>query len=202
MRKRRIWIGGIGAIVFAAAAIATGTLLFDQDLTPTAYAARATAGDAKKSGPPAFHDRVFVVGWSLAGGFGTQAELGFDAPLALVLDQMIKPKHEPVAARIGGAFYRSPVESAKLQLTDAYRANPTMLVAIDFPFWFVYGSAKNENERLTRLETCLEWLDRFPKIPIVVGTCPSLESGGGFIQSIFLDVEKEDRKSTRLNSSH
>lgn len=137
---------------------------------------------------PAFSDRVFVVGWSLAGGFGTSRELGFDAPLALAIEQMIRRPHTPVQSSVGGAFFSNPAASGKKQLERARAAQATALVAIDFPFWYVYGMALSNARRTERLKECLELLDGFKDIPVVVGTCPTLKASGNALADFVVRV--------------
>jgi hypothetical protein len=70
-------------------------------------------------------------------------------------------------------FFLDPVAVGDLCLANADLQRPTLVVALDFVFWFGYGEVASEAQRLERLELGLEMLERF-ECPIVVGDLPDL----------------------------
>jgi len=69
-------------------------------------------------------------------------------------------------------FFLDPVEHGTRLANQALDSKPTLLVALDFLFWFGYGWTQ-EDQRLQRLELGLELLDQFP-CPIVIADFPDL----------------------------
>jgi hypothetical protein len=70
-------------------------------------------------------------------------------------------------------FFRDPVEYGTRYARAAQAQEPTLVVAIDFLFWFGYGFTMNEDTRLKQLETGLSLLDPFD-CPVLVGDFPNL----------------------------
>jgi len=119
-------------------------------------------------------DRVVLIGASLTGGFGM--DVAFDE----VFEATIARDHGPLAAKSNLLFYLGPGPEGGAQAAFAAEANPTLLVAIDFLFWFGYGMTNAEGEflgteeqRLQLLEHGLGLLERFD-CPIVVGDFPDM----------------------------
>lgn len=119
-------------------------------------------------------ERVVVIGSSLSGGFGL--DVTFDE----VLTTMLAPEHELAGAKSNVLFYLAPLDEGRAQIEYALERDPTLLVAVDFLFWFGYGAATldgrmliADSQRLDMLETGLALLGRFD-CPIVVGDFPDM----------------------------
>lgn len=166
------------------------------------FAALSVAG--QESRPAAWHDRVAVIGWSLALGFGTDQEFGANVPLSLVLDQMIAAPHTAVSVDAGGDFFGDALGSGAKQIDAARKKKPTAVVAVDFPFWFLYGMSLTDRQRLDRLDRGLKLLDQFGSIPIVIGDVPDLDgeqSGLFSTQGVFrLDGSLLDAAGIRIRA--
>lgn len=118
-------------------------------------------------------DRVVVIGASVSAGFGLDGELGTRTSLADIVEQSIVIPHHPVQNRSGEMFFMSPEASGKRFAEGAGEDKASLIVGIDFLFWFGYGVLSEESKRLDRLEKGLALLDSF-ECPIVVGDFPNM----------------------------
>lgn len=84
-------------------------------------------------------------------------------------------------------FFANPGGTGRSALERALDRRATLVVGVDFLFWYVYGAddgrggrLENEAARLDKLELGLAQLDRIPKeTPIVLGDLPNMESAVG-----------------------
>lgn len=136
--------------------------------------ARADAAQA-----PSAVERVVVVGASLSAGFGT------DRSFASVLDASLRGPHQAPLGLGDELFFTSPLQIGPRQVSTAQDAEPTLVVAIDFLFWFGYGTTdaqggaiELESERLELLERGLEILADI-ECPLVVGDFPDMSAAVG-----------------------
>lgn len=118
-------------------------------------------------------DRVVLIGASVTAGFGLPDELNAKATLATFLDAAIAAPHRPGESFGSSMLFLKPVELGTEQLDEALAAKPTLVVAIDFPFWFGYGAWRGEQGRLEALERGLALLERFEG-PLLVGDFPDM----------------------------
>ena len=137
-------------------------------------------------------EEVVVLGASASAGFGVRItadhpsgtpvarELNLAAVLEVVLPERTRLRSESTAF-----FFASPLETGKRQITAAIEAKPTLVVAIDYLFWFGYGVAGGEDpqdeeaRRLARLERGLAELERLGDVPIVLGDLPDMSDSVG-----------------------
>jgi hypothetical protein len=138
------------------------------------------AGPAKEPAPgPSRLARVVVMGASLSAGFG--AERPFVDVLAASLSA---PQPRPLD--LGDElFFTSPISIGTRQVGAALDAEPTLVVAIDFLFWFGYGTMdaqggaiELESERLALLERGLGLLEEL-ECPLLVGDFPDMSAAVG-----------------------
>lgn len=126
-------------------------------------------------------ERIVLVGSSSTAGFGVMSAGGAGARLADFIDAAIDPEHRVALDEGDAMLFLNPEPLGALQIQRAHAADPTLLVAIDFPFWFFYGQGASTAERLERLEGGLELLDGFT-CDIVVGDLPyMIKAAGGMI---------------------
>jgi hypothetical protein len=76
----------------------------------------------------------------------------------------------------------SPVAAGRQQIEDALKTKPTLVVGIDFLFWFCYGRGIEEAQRLPRLEKGLQLLDQI-KCPLIIGDIPDASAAIGHVLS-------------------
>ena len=67
--------------------------------------------------------------------------------------------HEPVQNFGDRLFFVQPEAAGRYQIEQALKAKPTLLVGIDFLFWFCYGDGSTDKDRLQRFEKGLKLLE-------------------------------------------
>jgi hypothetical protein len=124
-------------------------------------------------------DRMVVIGASMAAGFGASRNL------AEVFEATIRTPHKTVMGLGDVLFFTSPHASGARQVEAALDLEPTLVVGIDFLFWFGYGNLdaqggpiERDSERLELLEAGLALLERIP-CPLVVGDFPDMSGAVG-----------------------
>jgi len=122
---------------------------------------------------PALFDRVAIVGASASAGFGLRLQL--DDVLVAALDGA---QGEVLDAADEGLFL-SPLGRGRRAVDEALAFEPTLVLALDFPFWFAYGG-RPDRERAAFLTQGLEQLDRF-SCPVIVGGIPDMGDAVGIM---------------------
>lgn len=109
--------------------------------------------------------RVMVIGASFSAGFG------HDLPLSKALEEAIQlpGEYESLASSL---FFRSPYRGALSQLDRVHEGEATMVIALDYLFWFAYGKRSFER-RVELLLKGLQLLDTYGG-PIWVGNLPDM----------------------------
>jgi hypothetical protein len=171
--------------------LSTGALAVLLSLPSAIFCA---AGDAPPNVP--IFKRIAVVGASVSGGFGLPAEVGAPVVLGDALHAAVRGGHDPVLSAAESLFFLSPTAAAENTMTKVLPRQPTLVVAVDFLFWFGYGRVAREEERLGRLETGLAYLDRF-SCPCVVGDIPDMSAAVGKMLAASQVPKKETLR--RLN---
>ncbi len=120
---------------------------------------------------PALLERVCVVGASVSDGFGLNVELGLRLDFGDVLEAAFaQPGEVDTFATMW--FFRDPLGTGQEQQASALELEPTLVVAVDYLFWFGYGYL-SEERRGERLEQGLALLDSFD-CPLLVGDLPDM----------------------------
>lgn len=109
--------------------------------------------------------RVGVLGASASAGFGTSV------PFADALRQAFRVPHEAYDVS-SSAHYLRPLDIGRVQVEALKARGVTVVVAVDFLFWFAYG-AKPDAQRREELQIGLAMLDEF-SVPIFVGDLPDV----------------------------
>ena len=123
--------------------------------------------------PPVL-ERIVVAGASVSGGFGLHRDVGGPLTFGQVLDAAITAPHGVVANRADLLFSRAPDGVGRLMMDSVIAARPTLVVAIDFLFWFGYGDLPEE-KRLARLERGFALLEEL-ECPVVVTDLPDMSA--------------------------
>jgi hypothetical protein len=131
--------------------------------------------------------RVVVIGASLSNGFASGLKL------ASALDPGIKIEHTRVRDYSTSAFFMNPRRYGKQVMDRALKKKPTLLVGLDYTFWYGYGyvfprdvadntglrpskevlAKKTLAMRLAKFEVGLAQLDRYTG-PLVLGDIPDM----------------------------
>ncbi|MEZ5324104.1 MAG: hypothetical protein R3F19_03470 [Verrucomicrobiales bacterium] len=119
--------------------------------------------------------RPVLIGASVSAGF-TESELfggektaGYQ--LKHYFDAAILSEHAPTETFGGAFFFMSPEKTGATCIEKALAAKPSLVVAIDFLFWFCYGEGMTPEQRLTKFEEGLKLLEKIDA-PMVVGDIP------------------------------
>jgi hypothetical protein len=119
--------------------------------------------------------RIVMIGASASAGFTESEPLGGPTTLQLrlnrYLDAALVTSHEPVRNFSSAMFFMQPEGQGQTQSERALQSNPSLLVALDFLFWFCYGDGPTDKDRLQRFEQGLKLLEPF-QCPLIVGDLP------------------------------
>ena len=119
--------------------------------------------------------RIVMIGASATAGF-TEAEL-FGGPqtaqykLSRYIDAALIAPHEAVRSLASRFFFLQPEVEAQRQIDLALESKPSMVIGVDFLFWFCYGEGQTDRDRLARFEKGLKLLDGF-SCPLILGDIP------------------------------
>jgi hypothetical protein len=119
--------------------------------------------------------RIVMIGASASAGFTLIEPLGgartAQCRLSHYVDAALAAPHEPVRNLANPMFFMNPEGSGRTQAVQAVQERPSLVLAVDFLFWFCYGHARSEAERLQRVERALKLLEPF-SCPLVLGDIP------------------------------
>ena len=121
--------------------------------------------------------RIVVIGASASAGFNTAREAGKTANIARIIEAMLKVEHDKVVNVSSGFFFMNPRWMGTQSVRRAVQAKATLVVAIDFLFWFGYGP-KSESRRLEDLDAGLQYLSEI-KCPILLSRIPDMRASVG-----------------------
>ena len=129
--------------------------------------------DVAPSDRPVLLDRVVVLGASMSGGYALQPELRATVQLGDVLDCLL-PEREVETIDLGDTYlFRDPRSRGADAMARALAEEPSLVVAVDFLFWFAYTSWSPGPSRVEDLEAGLALLDRYDG-PLIVGDIPDM----------------------------
>ena len=145
------------------------------------------AQEADRPAAPDVLQRVVCVGASASGGYGWNIELKTRVKLGLLLDQMLPGQRQPCLNLGSSTLFQAPLERAAEQIERALEAEATLVVGVDFLFWFAYTTRYTRGDstkvRLERLEQGLALLEKLD-CALLVGDIPdmtlALEGQGPF----------------------
>lgn len=136
------------------------------------------APDASNSSVHAL-ERVAVIGASLSAGYRTSTNL------QRVLDAVIERADVAIDSETSTMFFTDPFGVAEAQVDTAHAFEPTLVVAVDFLFWFGYGLTgeggdliRGDGQRVKGVEFALGLLDRL-SCPMVVGDFGDMSPAAG-----------------------
>jgi len=131
-------------------------------------------------------ERIVMVGASATAGFTESEPLGGPTTpqyrLSRYLDAALLAPHEPVQNFGDRLFFVQPDAARRYQIEQALKAKPTLLVGIDFLFWFCYGDGPTDKDRLQRFEKGLKLLESV-ECPVVLGDIPDASTASNDILS-------------------
>ena len=161
--------------------------------TPVAVADAPAAEPAveESASAPAVLSRVGVIGASATCGFGVKIDVtGPHGPSSATVDfgqvlAAILPEDSQINHHGSLFFFNAPGVVGPELVSQALLHEPTLIVGIDYLFWYGYGhrgptgeAITQEADRLALLEQGLKQLERF-ECPVVVGDFPNMATAVG-----------------------
>ena len=120
-----------------------------------------------------------MIGASASAGFVLSEPFGgtntAKCKLSHYLDAAIIAPHTPVRNLATSLMFMNPDAFAPMQIEAATNARPTLVIGVDFLFWFCYGDGRNDADRAQRFEQGLKLLEQIP-CPLVVGDIPDVSA--------------------------
>jgi len=130
--------------------------------------------------------RIVMVGASATAGFTLSEPFGgtntAQYRLSRYVEAALLAPHEPVRNLASTAFFLQPEALGRTQIAQALQAKPTLVVGLDFLFWFCYGDVRTNEDRLQRFETGLKLLENV-QCPLVLGDIPDASAAANGILS-------------------
>lgn len=146
-------------------------------------AAAALAQDSSGLTPSAApKPRILVLGASVSAGFidpspRPDGERNSTVKLARALLDLWDREAVEIRDQSDAFLFLDPAASGKRQVDRTMAAEPALIVALDFPFWFGYGRGADTEARLRHqdeLFALLETLLADRPVPIVLGDYPDM----------------------------
>ena len=120
-----------------------------------------------------------MIGASVSAGFQLSANL------ASALEASIVGEGSTTQTFANSLFFLNPLDVGEAEVDQALEHDPTLVVAVDFLFWYGYGgmnaegaALEEETERLELLEEGLEQLEEF-ECPLVISDFPDMSASVG-----------------------
>jgi hypothetical protein len=123
-------------------------------------------------------DRVVMIGASVTDGYSANETNYAKYRLSRYVDAALLAPHEPVRNLGHYLFFFGPEAAGAQQVAAALQARPTAVVAVDFLFWFCYGTGNSDAERAKQFEAGLKLLEPI-SCPLVVGDIPDASAAVG-----------------------
>ncbi|MDB6028737.1 MAG: hypothetical protein JWM68_4960 [Verrucomicrobiales bacterium] len=151
------------------------------NVTLPAQPQEAPAASAVTRKPNSRWERVVMVGASVSAGFTAAEPLGGPKTepfrLSRYIDAAILPPHQ-LENLASSMFFMQAEASGRRQIEAATKSNPTLVLGVDFLFWFCYGEGTTDAQRLARFEQGLKLLETV-QCPLVVGDIPDASAALG-----------------------
>lgn len=133
----------------------------------------SAAAEAAPAGP-----RVSIVGASVSAGFIDTLLTGGDISNdSLPLEAVARAwwPNATITARPNVFMFKGPERFGKPQIDGALKDRPDVVLAVDFMFWFGYGSYHTPQRRLDVQQRGFALLERLgARVPIVLGDYPDM----------------------------
>ena len=130
-------------------------------------------------------NRVAVIGASVTAGFGLttppiKGDLGaYPINMKHIVEGMIEVPHDEVAYFGKLAFFARPDANGAVLIDELTAHDPSLVVAVDFLFWYAYGSTRNASDpaqyRKDKFDRGLVHLEKITA-PIILGNLPDMNN--------------------------
>ncbi|MDP7008080.1 MAG: hypothetical protein QGI78_00750 [Phycisphaerales bacterium] len=133
-------------------------------------------------------NRVVVTGASVSSGFGVttppiKGDFGaYPINMKHIMEGVISSEHEEVKFFGDLLFFKRSKANAKAYIKKIKEYKPTLIVGVDFLFWFGHGTPPDGTDvstyRMEKLNFALDLLGEL-KVPIIIGDLPNVRSAIG-----------------------
>jgi hypothetical protein len=130
---------------------------------------------APGTAPVPLLQRIVVLGASVSDGFGLESQVGARTGMTDVVHSAIVAPHGTVKATTSLLFFTSPDQIGASLVAKVREADPTLVFAIDYLFWFAYGAAATDEARLEHLDRGLASLEALD-CPLLLGDIPDMSA--------------------------
>jgi hypothetical protein len=147
-------------------------------LSPLLWLAQQPAAPAATpptAAAPRTVERVSVLGASLSAGFGLQPEIGAPVWIGDLVHVAIEPPPAQVKNHSSLLFFANPRGMGAEAVQRAQAEDPTLVLALDYLFWFAYGQVETPARRVELLDFGLKQLESF-SCPILLGDLPDMRA--------------------------
>ena len=168
------------------------------------------------------YDRIAVVGASASDGFGVSvradappADSTAKKPIPIRMNLSDVLRYAATSQRVimhhysSGFFFANPGPTGQGEIYRALKIKPTLVLGLDFLFWYVYGTVTAEGkpmttgaDRFSNLELGLEQLDRIVSagIPLVIADIADMHDAIGKMlsENQVPDVQTIGNANTRI----
>ncbi|MGB6222832.1 hypothetical protein [Haloferula sp.] len=131
-------------------------------------------------------DRIVVIGASVSRGFTETEPFGGEKSHLLrfdrYLDKALTAPHGKISNEASHLFFTSVERQANSQLNRLSRRDPSLVVGIDFLFWFLYGHPEKVGDRLQLFDRGLDLLSTI-EVPLIIGDIPDASAAIGHMLS-------------------
>ncbi len=130
------------------------------------------AAQAQEKAPWA---RMVIIGASVSRGFTASEPFGGPKSKEYALDRYlsaaVRAPHHPPQNLANALFFVMPDDMGHEQIRQAMTNRPTLVIGIDFLFWFCYGRGQTDRDRQAHFEKGLRFLEAV-NCPLIVGDIP------------------------------
>ena len=120
-------------------------------------------------------EQPIIIGASVSDGYEHTEKLGGPKSNALALDHFLLKRINTPDIKFKNYSNRftfiSPVIISSRQVARAIKAKPSIVIAVDYLFWHLYGKFNSEEQRLKAFESALAKLDPVTSA-LVIGNIP------------------------------
>lgn len=137
-----------------------------------AWQAAPAVAPAKTARIPALQ-RIAVIGASVSDGMNLSADVGAKTVFSDIVGAALKSEHAKLVQESNAWFFQDPSKFSQREIDAVKAKDPTLVIGVDYLFWFAYGIFPSEQARLDLFDAGLASLADF-QCPVLVGDIPDM----------------------------
>jgi hypothetical protein len=165
--------------VFLASCVLAGAVFASDTPSTAPKTAPKAAPVAAAPAKVAALEHIAVIGASISAGFGLDDSKESFAEstiqLSNIIDASLNVAHQPTVSAATMLFFMNPQQCSTQSMALIAKEKPTLVVGLDYLFWFGYGSGKDlkEETRIARVDAALKELEPLT-CTILLGDLPDM----------------------------